>query len=99
MHGKQTLMSHCVGVQHKNVVSPGVLELLVVSLHSLTLVKKFFTPIVQEPSTYNPAGSVRILAVDCGIKNNQIRCLANRGACVKVVPWNYNFNEEGLCHV
>lgn len=45
---------------------------------------------------YNQSGSIKILAVDCGMKNNQIRCLAKRGACVKVVPWNYNFNDEGL---
>lgn len=45
--------------------------------------------------TYNPSGTVKIIAVDCGIKNNQIRCLATRGACVKVVPWNYNFTTDG----
>lgn len=51
--------------------------------------------LIQKPVTYNSLGSVRIVAVDCGIKNNQIRCLANRGACVKVVPWDYDFNVEG----
>ena len=28
------------------------------------------------------------------MKNNQIRCLVERGASVKVVPWNYNFNKD-----
>ena len=43
---------------------------------------------------YNPLGSPHIVAVDCGMKNNQICCLAMRGAAVKVVPWDYNFNQE-----
>ncbi|RDD37936.1 CAD protein [Trichoplax sp. H2] len=44
---------------------------------------------VKEPKIYNPDGDVSIVAVDCGIKYNQIRCLVTRGARVKVVPWNY----------
>jgi carbamoyl-phosphate synthase/aspartate carbamoyltransferase/dihydroorotase len=43
----------------------------------------------KEPVVYNEGGDFTILAVDCGIKYNQIRCLCQRGACVKVVPWNY----------
>uniref|UniRef100_A0A8C1J8W5 Carbamoyl-phosphate synthetase 2, aspartate transcarbamylase, and dihydroorotase n=1 Tax=Cyprinus carpio TaxID=7962 RepID=A0A8C1J8W5_CYPCA len=34
-------------------------------------------------------GTVRITAIDCGIKYNQIRCLCQRGARVTVVPWDY----------
>ena len=49
---------------------------------------------VQSPRLYNPSGKIRVLAVDCGMKNNQIRCLVNRGASVKVVPWDYNFNND-----
>ena len=50
---------------------------------------------VQAPKLYNEAGGrLRIVAVDCGMKNNQIRCLVERGASVKVVPWNYNFNKD-----
>lgn len=30
------------------------------------------------------------------MKNNQIRCLAKRGAKVTVVPWNYDFNKLGV---
>lgn len=44
---------------------------------------------------FNPNGDVTILAVDVGMKYNQIRCLASRGACVKVVPWDYPFVNEG----
>ena len=50
---------------------------------------------LQSPKVYNEqAGGLRIIAVDYGMKNNQIRCLVKRGASVKVVPWNYNFNDE-----
>lgn len=44
---------------------------------------------------FNSEGELKILAVDVGIKNNQIRCLASRGACVKVVPWDYDYSQEG----
>ena len=50
---------------------------------------------MQSPKVYNAGGGgVRIVAVDCGMKNNQIRCLVERGACVKVVPWDYDFNKD-----
>ena len=38
----------------------------------------------------NPKGNPRILAVDCGLKNNQIRILESRGARIEVVPWNHD---------
>uniref|UniRef100_W5LFG9 Multifunctional protein CAD n=1 Tax=Astyanax mexicanus TaxID=7994 RepID=W5LFG9_ASTMX len=44
---------------------------------------------VKKPRVYNPDGNLRILAVDCGIKYNQIRCLCQRGAQVTLVPWDY----------
>lgn len=50
---------------------------------------------LREPVVYNPVGDIRIVAVDCGIKFNQIRCLCERGASVKVVPWNYKLNSDG----
>ena len=58
--------------------------------------------IEQAPVEYNKDGDVKIVAVDCGIKYNQIRCLCQRGACVKVVPWDYKLNSKGqyfLCKV
>ena len=48
----------------------------------------------QGPRVINPSGSLSILAVDCGIKNNQLRCLANRGARIKLVPWDHNITAE-----
>jgi carbamoyl-phosphate synthase/aspartate carbamoyltransferase len=36
---------------------------------------------------------LRVLAVDVGMKYNQIRCFVNRGVELKVVPWDYDFND------
>ncbi|KAF1639409.1 CAD protein, partial [Eudyptes filholi] len=41
------------------------------------------------PHVFNPGGSLRITAVDCGLKYNQVRCLCERGAAVTVVPWDH----------
>ncbi|CAK1552080.1 unnamed protein product [Leptosia nina] len=48
---------------------------------------------IQEPRIFNPNGDVTIVAVDCGLKYNQIRCLIKRNAKVVLVPWNYSFND------
>ena len=40
------------------------------------------------------SGDLNIIAVDVGLKFNQIRCLAQRGARVKVVPYDYDFSAE-----
>uniref|UniRef100_A0A914WVG4 ATP-grasp domain-containing protein n=1 Tax=Plectus sambesii TaxID=2011161 RepID=A0A914WVG4_9BILA len=45
-------------------------------------------------SKKNAKGSVRILAVDCGMKDNQIRCLVNRDATVVVVPFDHPIDER-----
>lgn len=37
---------------------------------------------------------LQLIAVDCGIKYNIIRALVNKGATVKVVPWDYDFSKE-----
>jgi carbamoyl-phosphate synthase/aspartate carbamoyltransferase len=40
----------------------------------------------------HPSGRpLRVLAVDVGMKYNQIRCFASRGVELKVVPWDYDF--------
>lgn len=49
----------------------------------------------QEPKVFNPEGTVRITAIDCGIKYNQIRCLCQRGARVTVVPWDHPLDSNG----
>ncbi|NNE08826.1 MAG: glutamine-hydrolyzing carbamoyl-phosphate synthase small subunit [Gemmatimonadetes bacterium] len=44
-----------------------------------------------EPVTYGAeTGDVRIAVIDCGVKNNILRCLLKRGAAVTVVPWDYD---------
>lgn len=44
---------------------------------------------MKAPKVFNPEGLVRITAIDCGIKYNQIRCLCQRGARVTIVPWDH----------
>lgn len=55
---------------------------------------------LKQPVLYSPVPekaikvngkTIRIMCVDVGMKNNQIRCFVNRGAEVKVVPWDYDF--------
>jgi carbamoyl-phosphate synthase small subunit len=37
-------------------------------------------------------GKHRIVVVDCGIKNNILRCLLKRDTTLIIVPWDYDFN-------
>lgn len=53
-------------------------------------------PCFQSPVEYNSSGDVRIMAVDCGIKFNQIRCLCAAGAAVTVVPWDHKLDLTGF---
>ncbi len=39
-------------------------------------------------------GKTKIIAVDCGMKENIVRMLLARGATVIRVPWDYDFNKE-----
>ena len=41
-----------------------------------------------------PGGETRIMVVDCGVKNNIIRCLLDLGATVIRVPWDYDFSGD-----
>lgn len=47
----------------------------------------------KTPQTFGN-GPMKIIAVDCGIKHNIIRYLVSLGVEVKVVPWDYDFNED-----
>lgn len=59
---------------------------------------------IKEPKLYKPdpqvaikkanGETVRVLAIDVGMKFNQIRCFVNRGVELKIVPWNYDFLQE-----
>lgn len=48
---------------------------------------------INEPIVYGN-GDLKVVLVDCGTKNNIVRCLLNRGAQVKKVPWDYDFTNE-----
>lgn len=39
-------------------------------------------------------GKHRVVLVDCGVKNNIIRCLIERDCTVIRVPWNYDYTSE-----
>lgn len=39
-------------------------------------------------------GSEKIIAVDCGIKNNIIRYFLKLGVSIKIVPWDYDFSQD-----
>jgi carbamoyl-phosphate synthase small subunit len=47
----------------------------------------------KKPIVYGSNGK-KILLIDCGVKNNIIRCFLKRGCVVKRVPWNYDFTNE-----
>ena len=40
---------------------------------------------------YNEGAGRKVVLVDCGVKQNIIRCLINRGCEVIRVPWNYDY--------
>ncbi|KAI1828137.1 pyrABCN [Xylaria intraflava] len=43
----------------------------------------------------HPSGrTLRVLCLDVGMKNNQLRCFLKRGVEVKVCPWDYDFSAE-----
>lgn len=48
---------------------------------------------VSEPVEYG-SGEKTVILVDCGVKNNIIRSLVQRGLCVRRVPWNCDFSAE-----
>lgn len=57
----------------------------------------------KEPKLYKPKDNVktdkngkpiRIVAVDVGMKYNQIRCFVSRGVELLVVPWDYDYTKE-----
>ncbi|KAJ6510497.1 hypothetical protein C8R45DRAFT_964291 [Mycena sanguinolenta] len=60
-----------------------------VSITAPRLYKSTITP------RLHPTGRpLRVLAIDVGMKYNQIRCFINRGTELKVVPWDYDFLAE-----
>ena len=39
-------------------------------------------------------GRHKVILLDCGVKNNILRCLLQRDVSVKRVPWDYDFTQE-----
>ncbi|KAI9337929.1 carbamoyl-phosphate synthase arginine-specific small chain [Obelidium mucronatum] len=50
----------------------------------------------KEAYTINPQGDVHIALIDCGVKQNIIKCLAKRGAKVTVVPWDHDVTKDNV---
>lgn len=48
---------------------------------------------IKEKKVYGD-GKYRVVLVDCGVKNNIIRCFLDRNITVIRVPWDYDFFEE-----
>lgn len=48
----------------------------------------------KDVKVYGKGNSIKIMAVDCGMKANIIRQLVRRGAELTVVPWDFPFASE-----
>lgn len=46
------------------------------------------------PLMHRSGRPLRIIAIDVGMKRNQVRCFTSRGVEVLVVPWDYDVSEE-----
>lgn len=46
---------------------------------------------LKEPRVFNRGARPRIVAIDCGMKYNIMRCFARRGVELTVVPYDYDF--------
>eukprot|EP00741_Cyanophora_paradoxa_P020922 tig00021319_g20198.t1 len=55
-----------------------------------TKAAKKYSPLQSVPAGRPP----RIIAIDCGMKYNQVRSFLKRGAELTVVPWDYDFTKE-----
>jgi carbamoyl-phosphate synthase small subunit len=75
------------GVMRGTIVVPGSRAESEALTHAVNAVSR------PEPRVLNAGGSPRVALVDCGAKNNILRCLLARGAEVHVLPWNANLDE------
>ncbi|MES2345353.1 MAG: glutamine-hydrolyzing carbamoyl-phosphate synthase small subunit [Chlamydiota bacterium] len=60
--------------------------------HECSLVKEVS---IKEPLQIG-SGEKTIIAVDCGMKENIIRCLQKFPITIKRVPWDYDYSEENF---
>ncbi|KAL3916739.1 MAG: hypothetical protein SGILL_005041, partial [Bacillariaceae sp.] len=49
---------------------------------------------IAQKTVFGKGNETKVIAVDCGMKNNIIRHLVKRGVELTVVPWNYPFAPE-----
>lgn len=64
-----------------------------VNVNELNLVQQVSTKTVR---TYNKGKKLKIVAIDCGMKNNIIRYLVQRDIEVTVVPFDYDLKNSDL---
>lgn len=88
-HLTQILREH--GVMMGRIVMEGAVDTPEeVDYNSVNYVDMVST---RDIKTYGAGeGLKRVVLLDCGAKNNIVRCLLNRGVEVVRVPWNYDFN-------
>ncbi|KAI9271295.1 hypothetical protein BY458DRAFT_586549 [Sporodiniella umbellata] len=55
---------------------------------------KIYSPEPSQAIKLPSGRTMRVIAVDIGMKYNQIRCFVYRGVELKVVPWDYDFTAE-----
>ncbi|KAH9927604.1 carbamoyl-phosphate synth [Fomitopsis serialis] len=55
---------------------------------------RVYKPVVEPRMHPTLPRSLRVIAVDVGMKFNQIRCFTHRGVELKVVPWDYDYLSE-----
>lgn len=53
-----------------------------------------YTPTTKEVVKGPDGKTLRIVAIDVGMKYNQIRCFVRRGVELKVVPWDHDLSSE-----
>lgn len=86
----------------KNIRAQGVMPGKLINEKDLTKRIPFDDPnkrnLVSEVSTKRKiiygSGTKKVLLIDCGVKNNIIRCFLKRGMTVLRVPWDHNFTKE-----
>ena len=82
-------------IRTKGVVPAAISDMLetpkdFIDPNTLDLVAKVST---KEPKIHG-SGSKKIIAVDCGIKENILRCLLKFDVTIKVVPFDYDYTNE-----
>ena len=62
--------------------------------HGDAVIEMSGTTVASGVNTHLPSnGRKKVLLVDCGVKENIIRCLLRRGVDLIRVPWNYDFSD------